>query len=538
MPYQIYKSDGTSIVIPDDNVDQVFYNPIGGGGYGPGDVPQSGNGLGVQLIGRKTINFGAAVAQNFLQLQENFCSFAVPLDSTSLQGQLWFNQTSTTAGNLYVRTTTNTSGGLANWKQVILATSSGDLTVTGNLTVEGTNSTFVNFSATGNGVIDGILTVDGSINGNGAGLTGTASGLNIGGNAATATLATTAITSNNLFAGAAHEIPVQTAPGTTGFITAPSVSGTFLKWNGSTFVWATPAVVAVTSVTASGAGITASPTTGAVVISNTGVTSIIAGSNIMVSGATGAITISSTSTTGVASFNGRTGAVSFLNSDLTSVMTAADIDSALGYTPYSAANPAGYISNAVITFNGRNGAVTLTSSDVTTALGSVVTTVTGTANQITASPTSGAVVLSLPSPMTTPGNLSVSGSITATGDVTAFFSDRRLKIVLENIPNALDAVCSLNGVIFVNNSLANKFGYNETKEQVGVIAQEVEAVLPQVVTLAPFDTEIDSNGNKISKSGENYKTIHYEKLVPLLIEAIKELRAEIECLKGNKPGDK
>ena len=60
----------------------------------------------------------------------------------------------------------------------------------------------------------------------------------------------------------------------------------------------------------------------------------------------------------------------------------------------------------------------------------------------------------------------------------------------------------------------------------------MEKVLPQVVVPAPFDIAQDEDGNEYSKSGENYKTVHYDKLVPLLIEAIKELKGEIEELKS------
>ena len=70
---------------------------------------------------------------------------------------------------------------------------------------------------------------------------------------------------------------------------------------------------------------------------------------------------------------------------------------------------------------------------------------------------------------------------------------------------------------------------------VGVFADELEAILPEAVKLAPFDTEYveDENGNRIekSKSGENFRTVQYEKIVPLLIEAVKELKAEVERLK-------
>lgn len=120
------------------------------------------------------------------------------------------------------------------------------------------------------------------------------------------------------------------------------------------------------------------------------------------------------------------------------------------------------------------------------------------------------------------------GAIYATGNITAFFSDKRLKTVSGKIENALDKVGKLSGVYYTFNDTAKSFGYDSDEVQVGVIAQEVEAVLPQIVKAAPFD--LDENNN--SKSGENYKTVQYDKLVPLLIEAINELRAEVKALKG------
>lgn len=120
------------------------------------------------------------------------------------------------------------------------------------------------------------------------------------------------------------------------------------------------------------------------------------------------------------------------------------------------------------------------------------------------------------------------GAIYATGNITAYYSDARLKTVSGKIENALDKVGKLSGVYYTNNNTAKSFGYNSDEIQVGVLAQDVEAVMPQIVKAAPFD--LDENGN--SKSGENYKTVQYERLVPLLIEAINELRAEVKALKG------
>jgi hypothetical protein len=125
------------------------------------------------------------------------------------------------------------------------------------------------------------------------------------------------------------------------------------------------------------------------------------------------------------------------------------------------------------------------------------------------------------------------GEIVATNNIIAYYSDGRLKTVSSTIPNALDKVSKLTGVYYTTNELAESFGYTDKANQVGVIAQEVEAVLPEVVTLAPFD-RVNVDGEIVSKSGENYKTVFYDKLVPLLIEAIKELKEEVDMLKSNK----
>ncbi len=120
------------------------------------------------------------------------------------------------------------------------------------------------------------------------------------------------------------------------------------------------------------------------------------------------------------------------------------------------------------------------------------------------------------------------GGIFATGNITAYYSDARLKTVSGKIENALDKVSKLSGVYYTNNDVAKSFGYTSEETQVGVLAQEIEAVMPQVVKAAPFD--LDEHGN--SKSGEKYKTVQYDRLVPLLIEAINELQAKVKALKG------
>lgn len=123
-----------------------------------------------------------------------------------------------------------------------------------------------------------------------------------------------------------------------------------------------------------------------------------------------------------------------------------------------------------------------------------------------------------------------SGNTTFPGDVTAYSSDERLKENVQNIPNALDKVLSLNGVTFDWKQEAFDAGFNpKIKEgDAGVLAQQVQAVLPQAVKPAPFD--LDTDGSSIS--GKDYLTVQYEKLAPLFIEAIKEQQAQIELLKA------
>jgi hypothetical protein len=123
------------------------------------------------------------------------------------------------------------------------------------------------------------------------------------------------------------------------------------------------------------------------------------------------------------------------------------------------------------------------------------------------------------------------GSIFAVGNITAFSSDRRLKENIRPIENGLEKVLKLNGVNYDWKNIVDELGFNPDlrKNDAGLIAQEVQAVLPQAVAPAPFDMEWDNDaGVNKSKSGENYLTVKYEKLVPLLIEAIKDQQKIIQ----------
>jgi hypothetical protein len=123
--------------------------------------------------------------------------------------------------------------------------------------------------------------------------------------------------------------------------------------------------------------------------------------------------------------------------------------------------------------------------------------------------------------------LAVTGAITATGDITAFSSDERLKTNVEKIKSPIEKVLKISGYNFNWNELAQSlFPITRIDGHVGFLAQEIEKVLPEIIRIAPFD----DLGDGTSKSGEKYLTVQYEKITPLLVEAIKELEQKIKGL--------
>jgi len=106
-------------------------------------------------------------------------------------------------------------------------------------------------------------------------------------------------------------------------------------------------------------------------------------------------------------------------------------------------------------------------------------------------------------------NVTVSGGLQVTQDITAFYSsDINLKDNIIPINSALDKLIKINGVSFNWNEKSGKSG-----KDYGVIAQEIEKVLPEIVT---------------TRKETGYKAVNYDKIIPLLIEAIKELAKKIE----------
>ena len=257
-------------------------------------------------------------------------------------------------------------------------------------------------------------------------------------------------------------------------------------------------------------------------------------------------------------------------------ITGNNVITALGYTPYSASNPSGYTNNTGTITSITGGSYltggTITSSgtlavDATSAntaskivardasgnfsagtitantSGTHTGAVSGNATTATALQTSrningvsfngsaditvhtagtgigisGTTVTNLlaTSGGAIGGAIAVTGSITATGDVTAYYSDARLKTDIEPITDPVSKIMSLRGVTFRPNQTALDLGITD-REEVGVIAQEVETVLPQLV---------------VDSGYEGYKTVKYDKLTALLIEAVKNQQVQIDELK-------
>jgi hypothetical protein len=106
-------------------------------------------------------------------------------------------------------------------------------------------------------------------------------------------------------------------------------------------------------------------------------------------------------------------------------------------------------------------------------------------------------------------SLNVAGSIVAAGNVTAY-SDIRIKANVETIPGALDKLDQIRGVTYTRTDLDDK-----EQRYAGVIAQEIEAVLPEAV-----------------RDLGNIKAVDYNATIALLIQAVKELQTEVETVKS------
>ena len=293
-----------------------------------------------------------------------------------------------------------------------------------------------------------------------------------------------------------------------------------------------------------GTGLTATPTNGFVDIGNgTGFTraAITAGSGISVTNGAGTITIASTggggSVTSVNASGGSTG-LSFSGGPITSsgtltlAGTLAVANGGTGGTTQGTAQSAldvpsrgGSGASGSWGINVTGSSASCTGNAATATNGITTGNISSYAPGLTGSGASGswginvtgnAATATTATTATTANALNSANSYTAV-DFTAT-SDTRLKDVYGPIIDALDKVDALSGFYYRNNDKARSLGQVKEDQQVGLSAQDLHEVLPEAVSRWSVDPE--------------YLVVAYDRVIPLLVEAIKELRAEVKALKG------
>ena len=264
-----------------------------------------------------------------------------------------------------------------------------------------------------------------------------------------------------------------------------------------------------------------------------------AGSELPLATTTGTQTLTNKTISGASNTLSNIGNGSLTNSSITIGSTAISLGS-------SATTIAGLSS---VTSTGFTGALTGNASTATTLAtaraingvnfdGSAAITVTAAAGTLTgATLSSGVTASSLTSVgtlgtltvsgATATGALTVTGAITATGNISAYVSsDRRLKNNIVPIENALTKLNKISGYSFdwtddyieKESNGKGEDGYFFRKHDIGVIAQELQEILPEAV----------------AEKTDGYLGVRYEKIIPLLIQSIKELQLEIKELKNSK----
>ena len=222
------------------------------------------------------------------------------------------------------------------------------------------------------------------------------------------------------------------------------------------------------------------------------------------------------------SFNG-SAAVTIANTGVTSITTNTGLSSNVGATGAVTITNTGVTSNVAgsgISVSGATGAVTITNSGVRSIAAGTGVAVSATTGDNCSISIGQAVATSSNVQFNSLGigmaASATAGRIDATNDIVAFSSsDIRFKENITPIENALDKISKISGNTY-DWKAENKAEHGYEGNDVGVIAQEIEAVLPQLV-------QTRENG---------YKAVKYDKLVALLIEGIKEQQLQIEELKA------
>jgi hypothetical protein len=323
--------------------------------------------------------------------------------------------------------------------------------------------------------------------------------------------ATTATTATNLAGGSAGTVPYQSAAGTTVQLAA-GTSGQVLSSNGAaapSWLTSTNANTASAIVQRDASGNFSAGTITAALTGN--VTGNVTGSSGSTTGnAATATTLQTARTINGTSFNGSANIT--ITANTTNTLTLGT------YLTGTSFNGSAAVTAAVdATTTNTASKVVARDASGNFAAGTITASLTGNASGSAATFTSTSQNSQFNSIGVGTAGSGTAGEIRATNSVTAHYSDDRLKTKLGNIEGALAKVKTLSGFYYEANETAQALGY-KPKREVGVSAQSVQAVLPEVVVPAPID--------------EQYLTVHYDKLVPLLIEAIKELEAKVAALEA------
>ena len=348
----------------------------------------------------------------------------------------------------------------------------------------------------------------------------------------TATLsgaATSATTATNLASGAANQIAYQTGSGATAFATAPTVSSTYLYWNGSAFAWGAVTSGTVTSITAgtylTGGTITSSGTiavdatsanTASKVVARDASGNFSAGTiTATLSGNASTATQVSNSLTLATSGTGLSGSATFNGSSAQTFTVTSNATSANTVSTIVARDASGNFSAGTITATLSGNATSATTA--TSATSATTATTATTANALNTS--NNYQVNSLG--VGTAGS-GTAGEIRATNNVTAYYSsDIKFKENVREIPNAAATAAAIGGKLFdwkdsYIEEHGGEDGYFIVKADFGVIAQDVLAKFPVAVRTRP----------------DGSLAVDYEKLSALALAANAEHEARIAKLEA------
>ncbi len=323
---------------------------------------------------------------------------------------------------------------------------------------------------------------------------------------------------------------------TTGDYVASLVAGTNITLTNNSGEGATPTIgLTNNAITIAGASTSLGGTISAATIGNA-IGAFSGSSQVSLGSASGNIALS-TQTTGdyvaslVAGTNitltnnsgeGATPTIALTNNTISGISLGSNlatltIGSGLSGTSYNGSTGvtitnAGVLSNVAgtgISVSAGTGNVTITNTGVTSLTAGTGVGVSAGTGAVTVS--IGQAVATTSSP--TFAGLTINGAITATGDITAYYtSDKRHKNNIQIIPNALSKVRALNGVTWEWNDDVNEV--TKSTPKTGLIAQEVQSVLPEVVI----------------EKVDGFLGLDYSKMMGLMVEAIKEQQLQIDNL--------